>query len=67
MKKRFNKDNVLTHIQSQMEALEKKWGFDNNNGYAQVKNSEFERVMAYGEYMALDVLHDDLFYGNLES
>lgn len=62
MKKRFSKDTMLTHIANEMQALETKWAFDPNNGYAQVVNSEFHRVMAYGEYMALDRLYDDILY-----
>jgi hypothetical protein len=63
MKKRFSKDTMLTHIANEMQALQTKWGFDPNNGYAQVVNSEFHRVMAYGEYMALDYLYDEIAYG----
>ena len=63
MKKRFSKDTMLTHIANKMQALETQWGFDPNNGNAQVTNSEFNRIMAYGEYTALDYLYDQIAYG----
>jgi hypothetical protein len=63
MNKRFSKDTMLSHISKQMELLEKEWNFDPNNGSAQVRNSDPDRVMAYGEYNALDYLYDQIAYG----
>ena len=62
MKKRFSKDTMLTHIAQKMQALETKWSFDPDNGYQQVIHSDFQRVLAYGEYMALDHLYDEILY-----
>jgi hypothetical protein len=67
MKTRFNKDNVLIHIEKRMKQLEDKWGFNPNNGYAQVVDSDFQRVIAYGEYNGLDELHSQLFYSDLRA
>ena len=63
MKKRFSKDTMLTHIAKKMQALETKWAFDPNNGNAQIADSELDRIMAYGEYNALDYLYDQIAYG----
>jgi hypothetical protein len=63
MKKRFSKDTMLSHIAKKMQLLEEKWGFDPNNGNSQVVDSEFNRVMAFGEYTALDYLYDQIAYG----
>jgi hypothetical protein len=63
--KRFNKENVKDHIALKMQRLEKEWGFDPNNGTRQVDNSDFERVLAYGEYQALDHLYDVIEYNLL--
>jgi hypothetical protein len=67
MKHRFNKDNVTSHIWNQISYLEKKWGFDPDNGYDQVKNADFHKVMAYGAYAELLDLVVDLQNGNLEA
>ena len=66
MKPRFNKDNVLIHIELRMKHLEKKWGFNPNNGWAQVEGEPIEKIVAYGEYSGLDDLHSDFWYSNLQ-
>ena len=66
MAKRFNKENVLNHIQAELERLEKQWGFVRDNGYDQVKGSDFHRIMAYGAYDALQELDSAIWFGNLE-
>jgi len=63
MNKRFSKDTMLSHISKKMQLLEEQWNFDPNNGSAQVRNSDPDRVMAYGEYNALDYLYDQIAYG----
>lgn len=63
--KRFNKNNVLDHIESQLQAYEKRWGFDRNNGYSQVQNAEFEKVLAYGEYEAYQSMADSINWQSL--
>jgi hypothetical protein len=62
---RFNKTNVLIHIERTMESLEKKWGFNPDNGWSQVEGSPIERVVAYGEYNGLDELHSELSCNSL--
>ena len=64
---RFNKDNVTSHIWNQISHLEDKWKFNPNNGYDQVKNSDFHRIMAYGAYAELLDLVVDLQTGNMEA
>lgn len=66
MKKRFNKENVLSHIFNQFYQLETEWGFTSDNGYAQVQGADSQKVMAYGKYEALLDLYDAVLYGNLE-
>jgi hypothetical protein len=67
MKARFNKDNVTTHIWHLISYYETKWGFDPDNGYAQVEKAGFHKVMAYGAYAELLDLVADLQNGNLEA
>jgi hypothetical protein len=62
---RFSKGTMMAHIVNQLAYLETKWGFDPNNGYAQVKDSDFHRVMAYGEYEALNTMWDDIQYNHI--
>jgi len=62
---RFSKSVMMTHIVNQLSYLEAKWGFDPQNGYDQVKDSDFYRVMAYGEYEALQTMWDDIQYNNI--
>jgi hypothetical protein len=66
MKPRFNKDNVLTHIELRRKELEDYWGFTHNDGWNQVKDSPIERIVAYGEYSGLEGLSDDIFYNSLK-
>jgi hypothetical protein len=62
---RFNKENLKAHIVQRMQDLEKIWNFDPTNGYSQVINSDINRIMAYGEYQALDYLWSDIEYNNI--
>jgi len=62
---KFNKTNMKWHILKECTRLEDEWGFTPNNGYAQVENSDFHRVMAYGEYEALNNLWDAIEYNNI--
>jgi len=63
--KRFNKENTLNHLWDQITELEKKWGFDPDNGYSQVENADFEKVLAYGQYIAYEQIIDSINYNNL--
>jgi len=60
--KRFNKENVQSYLNHHIAELEKQWGFDPNNGYSQVADSDMKRVMAYGEYEALQNVYDAIQY-----
>jgi hypothetical protein len=62
---RFNKQNVKDALIARIARLEEQWNFDPNNGYDQVKNSDFHRVMAYGEYDALGNFLDVIEYNLL--
>jgi hypothetical protein len=63
---KFNKTNVLEHLWARKEALEKEWGFDPDNGYAQLDKSDFHRVMAYGKYIELENLINDIEWKNIK-
>ena len=63
--KRFNKQNVSDYLTHQITELEKQWKFDPNNGYSQVANSDMQRIMAYGEYNALQNVFDAIQYQSL--
>ena len=45
--------------------LEAKWGFDPDNGYSQVKDADFHKVMAYGEYEAFKRVIEDIEYKSI--
>jgi hypothetical protein len=62
---RFNKENLKAHIVKQCEMLEKQWGFDPQDGSRQVEKSDLQRVIAYGEYKALEDLWSDIEYNNI--
>ena len=51
---RFSKENFLNQIEKQITYLENEWGFVSDNGTNQIKDkSDFDRVLAYGEYRQL--------------
>jgi hypothetical protein len=51
---RFSKENLLIELEKQITKMETIWGFVSNNGTNQLKDrSHFDRVVAYGEYIAL--------------
>jgi hypothetical protein len=62
---RFNKENLKSHIVKKMEQYEKKWKFDPRDGSRQVINSDIDRVIAYGEYNALEELWIDVEHNNI--
>ncbi len=56
---RFSKKNLLNELQSQIAKMEKIWGFVSDNGTNQIKDrTDFDRVVAYGEYVALQDVFD---------
>jgi hypothetical protein len=62
--KRFNKENVLNKLYEEVANLQKTWGFDSNNGYSQVVNADFEKVMAYGMYEGYLSMIDKINYNS---
>jgi archaellum component FlaC len=51
---RFNKQNLLIELENQITKMETIWKFVSTNGTNQLKDrSDFDRVVAYGEYIAL--------------
>ena len=58
---RFNKQNLITDLENQIAKMEKIWGFVSTNGTNQIKDrSDFDRVVAYGEYSALLGMHESI-------
>ena len=58
---RFNKQNLITELENQIAKMEKIWGFVSTNGTNQIKDrSDFDRVVAYGEYSALLNMHESI-------
>jgi hypothetical protein len=62
---RFNKNNVLIHIEKRIAMLQERWGFNPNNGWSQVQGADIEKIVAYGEFHGLDELHTELFNSDL--
>jgi hypothetical protein len=62
---RFSKGTMMHHIVKQLADLEQRWGFDPQDGYNQVKDSDLQRILAYGEYIALENMWDDIEYNNI--
>jgi hypothetical protein len=51
---RFSKENLINALENQISKMEDMWGFVSTNGTNQIKDkSDFDRVVAYGEYNAL--------------
>lgn len=62
---RFNKENTLNHLWHHIERLEKEHGFNPDMGWNQVLHSDFEKVIAYGEYDGYKKVIDSINYGTL--
>ena len=57
----FSKKNLLVELENQIAKMEKIWGFVSNNGTNQIKDrSDFDRIVAYGEYNALLNMHESI-------
>jgi hypothetical protein len=57
----FSKKNLLVELENKIAKMEKIWGFVSNNGTNQIKDrSDFDRVVAYGEYNALLNMHESI-------
>ena len=50
----FSKQNLLNELQVRIKIKEDIWGFVSDNGTNQIKyKTDFDRVVAYGEYSKL--------------
>lgn len=62
---RFSKENLLTMLQNKIIDMENIWGFVPDNGTNQIKDkTEFDRVVAYGEYNSLLDVYESIKNGN---
>jgi hypothetical protein len=58
---RFSKQNLLNQLELQIINIENQWGFITTNGTNQIKDkSDFERVLAYGEYNTLLNIYESI-------
>ena len=58
---RFSKENLLITLENQISKMEEVWGFVSTNGTNQIKDkTNFDRVMAYGEYNALLNIYESI-------
>jgi hypothetical protein len=62
---RFSKENLLTQLQNKINHMESIWGFVPDNGTNQIKDkTDFDRVVAYGEYNSLLDVYESIKNGN---
>ena len=62
---RFNKQNLLNQLQTEITRMEDMWGFVSDNGTNQNEDkSDFDRAVAYGEYVAITDIYDSIRQGN---
>lgn len=63
---RFSKENFLITLENQISKMEEVWGFVSTNGTNQLKDkTDFDRVMAYGEYNALLNIYESIMDNTL--
>jgi hypothetical protein len=61
---RFSKQNLLTELENQIAKMERIWGFVSTDGTNQIKDkSDFDRVVAYGEYNELLNIYESVKHG----
>ena len=57
----FSKQNLLNELQVRIKIKEDIWGFVSDNGTNQIKDkTDFDRVVAYGEYNQLLAVYDSV-------
>jgi hypothetical protein len=62
---RFSKQNLLTMLQNKIVKMESIWGFVPDNGTNQIKDkTDFDRVVAYGEYNSLLEVYESIKNGD---
>lgn len=47
---RFSKAKMVQDLLERADRLEKKWKFDRNNGWAQLRGGDIEKAAEYGRY-----------------
>ena len=47
---RFSKAKMIQDLLERADKLEKKWKFDRNNGWTQLRGGDVERAAEYGRY-----------------
>jgi hypothetical protein len=57
---KFNKTNLLIHLENQTEGLEKTFKFDPHNGTSQIKDGDIFKSYAFGQYVALKELIEEI-------
>jgi hypothetical protein len=58
---RFSKQNLLTELENQIAKMEKIWGFVPTDGTNQIKDkSDFDRAVAYGQYVEICDMHESI-------
>jgi hypothetical protein len=61
---RFNKQNLITELENQIARMEKIWGFVSTDGTNQIKDkSDFDRAVAYGQYVEICDMHESIKNG----
>jgi len=62
---RFSKQNLLLQLQEKIAHMESIWGFVPDNGTNQIKDkTNFDRVVAYGEYNSVLDIYESIKNGN---
>jgi len=62
---RFSKENLLLQLQEKIAHMESILGFVSNNGTNQIKDkTDFDRVVAYGEYNSVLDIYQSIKNGN---
>jgi hypothetical protein len=62
---RFSKENLLLQLQEKIAHMESVWGFVSDNGTNQIKDkTDFDRVVAYGEYNSVLDIYESIKDGN---
>lgn len=63
---RFSKAAMVQHLESKAGRLAEQWGFDRNNGTAQLRGKPSEAHVAYGEFNLCQTLLDELADGRID-
>jgi hypothetical protein len=62
---RFSKENLLTQLENKINHMEQVWGFVSNNGTNQIADkTDFDRAVAYGQYVEVVDIWESIKDGN---